>query len=61
MNKISGLLLLIAALLAPSIAFADLAQHKRTCSSIGFTAGTEAFGDCVIRPRLKMATKRNLR
>ena len=44
MNKISGFLLLIAALIVPSIAFGDLAQHKRTCSSIGFTAGTEAFG-----------------
>ena len=44
MNKISGFLLLIAALIAPSIAFADLAQHKSTCSSIGFTAGAEALG-----------------
>ena len=49
MNKISGFLLLIAALIVPSIAFADLAQHKRTCSSIGFTAGTEPHGDCVLR------------
>ena len=58
MNKINGFLLLIAALIVPSIAFADLAQHKRTCSSIGFTAGTEAFGDCVIR-LVKMGQKKS--
>jgi hypothetical protein len=58
MKSLSVSLGIFLSIFVSSLLAEDLVEYKNTCTAIGFKAGTEKFGDCVLQLRKKDLEKK---